>query len=141
MVDANCSPKIFPYAKTTIMPWFFNVLTTTTDHPVSRNVEPVSLKYVNELEFISQENITSSSILSSSTNATATGLSPIISLEMPGLYGRNPKLNENPKDEANKICLAGITEGKYQSHFKSRIVDEFANNPNSNYLKESVNNS
>ena len=64
VVDANCSPKIFPYAKTTIMPWFFNVLTTTTNHPVSRNVEPVSLKYVNELEFIPQENITSSSILS-----------------------------------------------------------------------------
>ena len=55
---------------------------------------------------------------------------------MPVLYGPNPKLNESPKDEANKMCLAGITEGKYQSHFKSRIVDEFAKNPDANYLKE-----
>ncbi|MAO32951.1 MAG: hypothetical protein CL824_05535 [Crocinitomicaceae bacterium] len=141
VVDASCSPKIFPYAKNTFMPWFFHVLCTNTDHPISRNLEPVSLKYVNELEFIPQENITSSSILSSSTNSTSTGLSPIISLEMPVLYGPNPKLNESPKDEANKMCLAGITEGKYQSHFKSRIVDEFAKNPDANYLKESVKNS
>ena len=39
VVDASCSPKIFPYAKNTFMPWFFHVLCSNTDHPVSRNLE------------------------------------------------------------------------------------------------------
>ena len=41
------------------------------------------------------------------------------------------------EDEKNKLCLAGLAEGYFQSHFKNRIVSEFANNPDSKYKSKS----
>ena len=48
VVDVQCAPKIVPYAEQTLLPWFFHVMASPTSHPVSRNIEPVSLEYANE---------------------------------------------------------------------------------------------
>jgi hypothetical protein len=119
------------------MPWFFHVLGTTSPHPITRNVDPVSLHYVNEIKFIPSDKIKTSSLITSSTNSNKTGLAPLVSLEMPLSFGNNPKLVDNPLLEKNKICLAGMIEGRFSSFFANRIVSEFADNKNSNYLNQS----
>jgi gliding-associated putative ABC transporter substrate-binding component GldG len=138
VVDAMCAPKSVPFAKQSVIPWFFHVLATPTSHPIARNVEPVSLKYTSEIQFVDNKKLALSPVLTSSTNSNVTGLAPMVSLAMPLNYGPKPELVENPEDESNKRCLAGIAEGYFDSHFKNRIVDEFAKNPLAKYKESST---
>jgi ABC-type uncharacterized transport system involved in gliding motility auxiliary subunit len=64
-------------------------------------------------------------------------MAPLISLAMPMNYGKVPILADNPTSENNKICLAGMSEGKFDSHFKNRLTEEFAKNPESGFLSSS----
>jgi ABC-2 type transport system permease protein len=104
---------------------------------MTRNVDPISLKYANEIEFVQVPKAQLTPILTSSSNAIPSGLQPLINLALPLNYGKNPKLVENPEDDINKLCVAGLSEGFYQSHFKNRIVAEFAESKDANYLEES----
>ena len=137
VLDANCAPKIVPFAETAFLPWFYHMLATPSLHPMTRNVDPISLKYANEIEFVQVAKAQLTPILTSSSNAIPSGLQPLVNLALPLNYGKNPKLVENPDDEINKLCVAGLSEGFYQSHFKNRIVAEFANSKDANYLEES----
>lgn len=137
VLDANCAPKIVPFAETTFLPWFYHMLATPSLHPITRNVDPISLKYANEIEFVQLPKAQLTPILTSSSNAIPSGLQPLVNLALPLNYGKNPKLVENPEDDINKLCVAGLSEGFYQSHFKNRIVAEFTNSKDANYLEES----
>ncbi len=137
--DARSAPKYLPQSKTGAIPWYFNVIATPTSHPIARNIGGILLRYTSEVQFVGEsDKITQSPILTSSTNASITGLAPMLSLAMPMNYDSDPKFNEDPTNENNKICLAGLVEGKFTSHFKNRIVDEFAKNKEVNYQNESV---
>ena len=137
VLDANCAPKIVPFAETAFLPWFYHMLATPSLHPMTRNVDPISLKYANEIEFVQVPKAQLTPILTSSSNAIPSGLQPLVNLALPLNYGKNPKLVDNPEDEINKLCVAGLSEGFYQSHFKNRIVAEFTNSKDANYLEES----
>jgi hypothetical protein len=104
---------------------------------MTRNVDPISLKYANEIEFVQLPKAQLTPILTSSSNAIPSGLQPLVNLALPLNYGKNPKLVDNPEDPINKLCVAGLSEGFFQSHFKNRIVAEFANSKDANYLEES----
>lgn len=139
VVDARSGPKFFPPSKTGAIPWYFNVIATPTSNPISRNIRGVLLKYASEVQFVGEsDKIVKSPVLTSSTNSTVTGLAPMLSLAMPLQYGDNPVFVENPKDEANKICLAGLVEGSFESHFKNRLVDEFAKRKEINFHDHST---
>lgn len=137
VIDARCAPKPVPFAGQSMIPWFFHVLATPTSHPISRNVEPVSLEYVSEIQFIESETVALTPILTSSSNSTVTGLAPMVSLGLPLNYGNNPELVNDPKNEQNKRCLAGLAEGFFQSHFKNRIVETYTNSPDAQYIDSS----
>jgi ABC-2 type transport system permease protein len=138
VVDAHCAPKAVPFAKQSLIPWFFHVLATPTKHPISRNLEPVSLDFTSEIQFVGNSKNALTPVLTSSTNSNVTGLAPLVNLAMPLNYGKNPELVANPEDEVNKRCVAGLAEGFFDSHFKNRIVDEFANNPIAKYKEKST---
>ena len=137
VLDGNCSPILFPYAKNSLAPWYYNIMATPTDHPISRNVEPVLLKYASRVEFVKQPNIAASPILTSSTNSNSQGMAPIISLDMPKLIKNSP-LVKNPEDKNNKLCLAGLTEGKFRSYFRNKVVVELSKDPKRKYLNEGI---
>ncbi len=137
VLDANCAPKIVPFAETAFLPWFYHMLATPSLHPMTRNVDPISLKYANEIEFVQLPKAQLTPILTSSSNAIPSGLQPLVNLALPLNYGKNPKLVDNPEDEINKLCVAGLSDCCYQSHFKNRIVAEFANSKDANYLEAS----
>ena len=130
VIDINCAPKIVPYADQTYIPWFFSILATPSSHPITRNIEPVYLKYANEIQFVKMDNLALTPILTTSTNANKTGLAPLVSLGFPMNFGRNPELVQNPEDEINKICVAGLAEGYFRSHFENRVVPEFVSRLN-----------
>lgn len=137
LVDANCGPKLVPMAKQSLIPWFFYIMGTPTSHPISRNIDPVMVRYASEIEFVMGDGRMVTPILTTSTNSNVTGMAPLISLAMPMNYGKNPVLAPNPESESNKRCIAGVVEGSFQSHFKNRIVESFANNPESGFKDKS----
>lgn len=138
VVDIQCAPKKVPFAERSLIPWYFHVLGTPSPHFITRNVDPISLKYVNEIQFIPSDEIKLTSLITSSTNSNKTGLAPLVSLEFPLSLGKNPKLIDNPGIDKNKICLAGIVEGKFKSHFQNRITKEFTENKDSKYKQTSA---
>ncbi|WP_343637839.1 Gldg family protein [Fluviicola sp.] len=137
VMDVRCAPIQTPFAKQSLLPWFFYVAATPTKHPIARNIEPVMLRYASQIQLIPNETRLVSPVLTSSTNSRVTGMAPLISLAMPMNYGKVPILADNPTSENNKICLAGMSEGKFDSHFKNRLTDEFAKNPESGFLTSS----
>jgi len=136
--DVQCAPKAIPTAKQMLIPWFFAVRSTPTSHPIARNIDPVLLQYTSQIEFVGNGNQVKRPVLTSSTNSAVTGLAPLISLIMYKNYGPNPHLNPNIEDESNKQCIAGIVEGNFESHFKNRIVDAFAKNPEVDFKEKST---
>jgi gliding-associated putative ABC transporter substrate-binding component GldG len=136
--DVQCAPKAIPTAKQMLIPWFFAVRSTPTSHPIARNIDPVLLQYTSQIEFVGNGNQVKRPVLTSSTNSAVTGLAPLISLIMYKNYGPNPHLNPNIEDESNKQCIAGVVEGNFESHFKNRIVDAFAKNPEIDYKEKSI---
>ncbi len=134
VLDVNCAPKIVPYADQTYIPWFFSILASPSSHPMTRNVEPIYLKYVNEIQFIKSDKLALTPILTSSTNSNKTGLAPLVSLGFPMNFGRNPELVQNPEDEINKICVAGLAEGYFNSHFQNRVVPDFIKKVNASNI-------
>lgn len=126
VIDARCGIKQVPLREAPAVPWFFHVIATPTNHPIARNLEPVSLEYTNEIQFIQNNpNVALTPVLTSSTNSTTTGLAPLINLAMPLNYGKNPELVANPESENNKKCLAGLAEGRFKSYFKNRVSPEY----------------
>lgn len=136
VIDAQCAPKPVPLAKMSLIPWFYHVLATPSSHPIARNLEPVSLKYASEVQFVGTKT-RMYPILTSSTNSARTGMAPMVSLGIALNYGNNPQLVPNPKDVSNKVCLAGLSEGNFDSYFKNRIVDAYAKNKDARFLAKS----
>lgn len=137
VIDAHCVQRLVPFAKQSFLPWYFHVLATPTLHPIAKNVEPVSLNYVNELTFVeSRKNeYKMSAILTSSTNS-APFATPLVSLGMPLNFGPNPDLVDDPKSEANKRNLAVLVEGKFESAYKNRVIDDYAMNKDARFAKQ-----
>lgn len=139
ILDIKSAPKYFKPSQTGVIPWYFNVIGTPTSHPISRNIGGVLMRYASEVQFVgNSDKIVHTPILTSSTNSGMTGLAPMISLSMPLAYGNDPKFNADPTNEENKLCMAGLAEGQFTSHFKNRIVNEFTKNKEVNYLESSI---
>ena len=136
--DVQCAPKAIPAVKQALIPWFFAVRSTQTAHPIARNIDPVLLRYANEVQFVGNANTVKKPVLTSSTNSAITGLAPMISLMMYKNYGANPMLVPDVDNENNKRCLAAIVEGDFESHFKNRIVSSYSDNPDADFKDKSV---
>ncbi len=137
-VDAKCSPIAAPGLSQPAMPWYYYIRATPAMHPITRNLDPVLLKYASTIEFVGNDKNKKTPILTTSTNATASGLAPLISLGMPQNMGKNPQFADNPEEETNKMMLSVLVEGNFESHFKNRIVSEFSNNKVIKYLPKSI---
>ena len=138
VIDVQCAPKAVPLAKQSLIPWFYHILATPSSHPISRNIDFVSLKYASEVQFVGSSKNLQTPILTSSANSTRTGMAPMVNIGLALNYGKNPELVPNPKDKSNQICLAGLAEGKFESHYKNRIIDEYANNPLAKFKEKST---
>ncbi|MFK7786481.1 MAG: GldG family protein [Crocinitomicaceae bacterium] len=138
VMDTKCAYRIAPYAEGGRIQWFYHVLGTPTSHPISKNVENVSLPYTAEIKLPSnKEGVRLTPLLTSSSN-TMVQNAPVVNMMMPLNYGENPQLAADVDNPDNRKCLAAIAEGKFTSYYKNRIVGAFANDPESGYKDEST---
>ncbi len=142
VLDANCAPKAVSLEQTAKIPWFYHVLASPTSHPISRNVERVSLKYTSELQLRNNmKGVVVTPILKSSSNSTVTGSAPLVTYAIPLNYleqGKKvPELALDPTNPANEKCLAAVSEGFFTSSFKNRLPPEFTSAKEINYIEKS----
>jgi ABC-2 type transport system permease protein len=120
--DRLCGYRKVRMDNASSLSWPYHVLASPSLHPITRNIDPVSLEYANELQLIETPGVKLTKILTSSSNANRSGLAPQISLMDFQIFGENPAFVENPKDPINKITLAAMAEGTIPSHFINRDV-------------------
>jgi gliding-associated putative ABC transporter substrate-binding component GldG len=120
--DRICGYRKVRMDNASSLSWPYHVLASASLHPITRNIDPVSLEYANELQLIETPGVKLTKILTSSSNANRSGLAPQISLMDFQIFGENPAFVENPTDPINKITLAAMAEGNIPSHFINRDV-------------------
>lgn len=120
--DRMCGYRKVRMDNASSLSWPYHVLASPSLHPITRNIDPVSLEYANELQLIETPGVKLTKVLTSSSNANRSGLAPQISLMDFQIFGENPAFVENPEDPINKITLAAMIEGTIPSHFINRDV-------------------
>lgn len=141
VLDAKCAVKPVPMERAKI-PWFYHVIASPTSHPVSRNVQGISLKYTSELKLRDNlKKVVVTPILKSSSNVTVTGSAPLVTYAIPLNYLESgqkvPQLAIDPNNPNNEKCLAAVAEGFFTSAFKNRLPPELTSSKEINYLEKS----
>ena len=140
--DRICGYRKVRMDNASSLSWPYHVLASPSLHPITRNIDPVSLEYANELQLIETPGVKLTKLLTSSSNANRSGLAPQISLMDFQIFGENPAFVENPEDPINKITLAAMIEGTIPSHFINRDViinvDTMASYIPANYRKKQL---
>ena len=136
LIDANYITKFDPRFEDPKIPWYYKILSTNTKNSIVKNIEPVSLEYVNQIEFTNNK---VEPILTTSTNSYKSGLSPLIQLDMASMFDQTDlKLAPNPNDENNKLCIAAMIDGYLDSYSYNRVVIKDTNNPYAKKIKKSI---
>ena len=135
VMDVNSIPKYDIRFKESRLNWYYQILSTNTSHPITKNIEPVAMEFVNQIEFTNKNVIP---ILTTSSNSNHSGLAPIVELNMAFNFDQeNPKLISNTKNNDNQLCIAALSEGKFNSYSYNRVAIKDTANPNAQKLKSS----
>jgi len=142
VLDANSIPKYAPRVEGGKLNTYYQILSTKTGHSIVKNIDPVVFEFTNQIEFTKNNGIP---ILTTSTNSAKTGLVPIVDFRpTKNINPKNPKLNENPTNADNKLCIAGLIEGSFNSYFMNRNIqqyiytDSLMNNAELGFIKKST---
>lgn len=136
VVDGQCGPEYIPAHPQKVMPWIFYPIADGTDHPVSKNIDPVILRYASSIDFVGLDTNKRITLLQSSGNTGIRRAPARIDYRFVDL---KPEFSTDPDDPLNKVVLAGIVEGNFKSAFRNQIISpEFKNSPDVSVLEESI---
>jgi ABC-2 type transport system permease protein len=146
VMDANCLEHIIDNrlakmrqaTNKTTFPFIHHVLSTPADHPAVKNLNRISLKFVNEVSSSSKSTANFKSILVSSTNSIPTRQAPIVTFVDHKTYGEPLKLNDYPESESNQLTLAAEVSGMFTSYFIDKLDPTYANNPEAKFVPNST---
>jgi gliding-associated putative ABC transporter substrate-binding component GldG len=136
IVDAQCGPEYIPAHPQKVMPWIFFPIADGTDHPVSKNIDPVILRYASSIDFVGVDTNKRTPFLVSSGNTSVRRAPARIDYRFVDLKA---EFTTDPSDPMNKVMFAGIVEGHFKSAFRNQIISpEFKNSPDVTILEEST---
>lgn len=136
VVDGQCGPEYIPSHPQKVMPWIFFPIADGTDHPVSKNIDPVILRYASSIDFVGLDTNKRIVLLQSSGN---TGIRRAPARVDYRFVDLKPEFTTDPTDPMNKVVLAGVVEGNFKSAFRNMIISpEFKNSPDITVLEEST---
>jgi len=103
--------------KTQMFPWYyFPVVTTHNNHPINRNISPVSLKFANTIDTVGAPDIEKTVLLKSSQNSKAVKAPTRLHFSM-------LKSKPDPRQFPNSgLPLGVLLEGRFESVFKDRLT-------------------
>ncbi len=103
--------------QTQMFPWYyFPVVTTHNNHPINRNISPVSLKFANTIDTVGAPDIEKTVLLKSSQNSKAVKAPTRLHFSM-------LKSKPDPRQFPNSgLPLGVLLEGRFESVFKNRLT-------------------
>lgn len=97
------------------LPWYFHPLAITNpNHPITKNVSPVRMQFVNQIDTL-QNNIKKTPLIVSSVLTQKIGTPKIIELQEIAKEPKQEEYNSGPQ------LFAVLLEGEFNSMYKSRI--------------------
>ncbi len=102
-----------------MMPWyFFPLILSTSDHPISRNLNAIKTEFISSLESIERPNSTNTILLTSSPYSRIMNTPALISLDM---MNQKPDLKQY---STPNLPVAVLIEGTLTSLFKNRVTPD-----------------
>lgn len=104
-----------------LFPWFYYPLISgDTEHPIVRNIDPIGFQFASTIDLVASDGIEKSVLLRSSSLSRRM-LAPVrVNLQL--------ATEQSKEDQFNKphLPVAVLLEGSFTSHFKSRVLNDFA---------------
>lgn len=102
-------------------PWFYFPLATGGDnpHPIVKSIDPVQFRFASSIDLIETQNVTKTVLLTSSAQSRSVPAPIRVNLSL-AANAPNPVLYNRPAN------LAVLLEGKFESIFHNRVLNEFA---------------
>ena len=147
VMDANCLDHIIDNRLSKMrqatnkatFPFLHHVMPTPAeDNPIAKNLNRISLKFVNEISSSNKSSSNFKVILTSSSNSLPTRQAPLITYVDHKNFGEPLKMNDQPESESNRLTLAAEVSGTFTSHFIDKLDPTFSANPDAKFTPNSV---
>lgn len=120
LIDKDCGPIYIPGHPLGVVDWYFYPTLQRTDHPITKNIDPVKSEYASSVESVNNENldVTKTVLLTSSFNSQEFKSPVRINY---GIVDVEPNFNRGEAE----FPVALMMEGKFTSAFENLISDAF----------------
>lgn len=128
IIDKDCGPIYIPGHPLGIVDWYFYPLLQRTDHPITKNLDPIKAEYSSTVEIVNQGDVDvqKTVLLKSSGNSLAFKSPVRINYSIVDV---EPNFNENGETD---LPVALMMEGRFTSAFENRLTQEFTASPDFN---------
>ncbi len=125
LIDKDCGPIYIPGHPLGIVDWYFYPLLQRTDHPITKNIDPIKSEYASTVEIVNQgdADVQKTVLLKSSGNSLAFKSPVRINYSIVDV---EPNFNENGETD---LPIALMMEGRFTSAFENRLTQEFTASP------------
>lgn len=125
LIDKDCGPIYIPGHPLGIVDWYFYPLLQRTDHPITKNIDPIKSEYASTVEIVNQgdADVQKTVLLKSSGNSLAFKSRVRINYSIVDV---EPNFNENGETD---LPVALMMEGRFTSAFENRLTQEFTASP------------
>lgn len=125
VIDKECGPIYIPGHPVGIVDWYFYPLLQRTDHPITKNIDPIKGEYASTVEIVNEGDldVKKTVLLTSSSNSLAFKSPVRINYSIVDV---EPNFNQNGESD---LPVAVMMEGQFKSAFENRLTQEFTNSP------------
>jgi len=126
IIDKDCAPTYIPGHPLEVLDWYFYPNLQRSNHPITKNIDPVKSEYASSLDLVNSENtaITKSILLHSSFNSKAFKAPVRINF---GIVNVEPKSNSTEGE--GEFPVAVMLEGQFTSAFENRVPEVLSQSP------------
>lgn len=126
LIDKDCGPIYIPGHPLGVVDWYFYPLLQRTDHPVTKNIDPIKSEYASSVEIVNKDDrdVTKTVLLHSSFNSQEFKSPVRINYRIVDVL---PKFNDKAGEAEFPVAL--MMEGKFTSAFENRVSDAFMDSP------------
>jgi ABC-2 type transport system permease protein len=124
LMPVNVAPEGSEQPRFELAPFpFFPLVMGRDDNPVTKNINPVKFDFISPIDTVGEDPAVRKSVLLTTSNQSRIVRSPIrVSLD---IFAEKP---DPSKFSLQQLPVAVMMEGKFTSHYRNRLMNEFINN-------------
>jgi ABC-2 type transport system permease protein len=124
LMPVNVAPEGSEQPRFELAPFpFFPLIMGRDDNPVTKNINPVKFDFISPIDTVGEDPAVRKTVLLTTSNQSRIVRSPIrVSLD---IFAEKP---DPSKFSLQQLPVAVMMEGKFTSHYRNRLMNEFINN-------------